>query len=161
MKRKKWASLYVFAIFSVSACGPVTTPVPVLPTSASPSPVPPIFLSPTIVVAIPTLECNQNPPIQPKGSLVNIELGNQTGGDLNFSFGMSEPNRENECVTYSYRIAELTVKATKVLAGCYWGYGWIDGVEGPGTTQTDSALCLTNENTIYHVVIMKEAIALQ
>src|SRR5690242_10570002 len=86
MKRKIWLLVIVFGIFSVSTCGPAIPSETVLPTSGSPSPVPLIFLSPATIAVVPTSECNQNPPVQPKGSLVHIEFGNQTGGGSQLFF---------------------------------------------------------------------------
>lgn len=161
MKIKKWTSLYVLVIFFISACAPTTTPVPVLPTPASPSPIPPTFLSPPIISTATSItsmmDCNQSPAIQPKGSLVNVEFENQSGSVI-LSFGMNEPNDKNECVTYSYTIPEADVISTQVLAGCYWGYGWVDGSD---SAKTDSLLCLWDENTIYHILIVKGTIVLQ
>lgn len=163
MKRK--ILIFVLGIFSVSACGPAILPAPVLSTPASPSPLPPTFLSPavisTVTSIIPIPDCNQSPPVQPKGSLVSVELENQSGRGVILSFGMNEPNHENECVTYSYTIPEADTSSAQVLAGCYWGYGWLDGGEGSRNTKTNAPLCLTDANTIYHFVIMKETIVLQ
>jgi hypothetical protein len=164
MKRKIWAFMFVLGIFSVSACAPAITPVFVSPVPVSPSPLPPTFLSPAIIpvpTATPMEECNQNPPTQPKGSLVNVKFENQSGGDVNLSFGMNTPNDKNECVTYSYDFAESSIASAQVLAGCYWGYGWVQREEGPGSAKTHSQLCLTDANIVYHVLIMKETIVLQ
>jgi hypothetical protein len=159
MKRK--ILIFVLGMFSVSACGPAILPTSALSVPVSPSPLPPTFLSPAMISTATSItslvDCTQNPPIQPKGSLVNVEFENQSGAVI-LSFGMNEPNDKNECVIYSYTIPEAGVNSTQVLAGCYWGYGWVDGGEN---AKTDSLLCLTDPNAVYHVLIMKETIVFQ
>ncbi len=130
---------------------PTFTPPPTL------QPIP--TLAPATLAAGPTIDpCNQVPPIEPQGTLVTVEFENQSGGSLNLAFGMNTPNDRNECVTYSYTLGNSTVSSTKVLAGCYWGYGWVTAKEPSVAKSGSSLLCLTDPSLIYHVVITKERI---
>jgi hypothetical protein len=123
---------------------------------------PPVSPSPVVIVpSILIADCTQDPPREPKGALVNVVFENLSEGDVLFSFGMIDPNPQNECGTYSYSFVSAGATPAKILAGCYWGYGWITGGLGSSTTQTDERLCLTDVNTTYHVLIMKEKTVLQ
>ncbi len=130
---------------------PTGTPLPTLP------PLP--TFPPATVAAGPTIDpCNQVPPVEPQGALVNVEFINQSKGEVNLSLGMNTPNDKSECVTYSYSFGRGGVPSTKVLAGCYWGYAWITGDEPSIARTGNTILCMTDTSGIYHVVITKERI---
>lgn len=90
--------------------------------------------------------------------MVNVEFKNESGGQVNLSFGMNSPNNKDECVTYSFGLGKGDMVAAKVLAACYWGYAWITGDEPSVARTGDLILCLTDTSLIYHVVITKERI---
>jgi len=130
---------------------PTLTPLPTLPPLST--------LPPVTLAAGPTTDpCNQVAPAEPKGTLINVELKNESQGQANLAFGMNTPNDKGECVTYSFGLGKGNVVAAKVLAGCYWGYAWITGDE-PSVARTGGLiLCLTDTNLIYHVVVSKERV---
>lgn len=140
------------------------TPVPPTATIQPTNTTAPIEILPTLplptvaVVATPTSECNQIPQPEPKGTLVNVEFFNESGGSANFSFGMNTSNDKGECYTYTYTLGNNDIFPTKVLAGCYWGYAWISGAEPSVARSGDRILCLTDANTIYKVLITSERV---
>jgi len=136
------------------------TPIP-------PSPIPTSAPLPTI--EIPTLEaptlpavatvdpCNGVPPVKPLGDMVKIQFINKTDSKLNFGFGMEQQNSLKECGTYNFTLNRFDQPEVTVLAGCYWGYGW---VESPRSTpRTASSLCVTDKSKTYQVWITKDLIA--
>lgn len=137
---------------------PTFTPLPtftalVLPTLAAQTPV---------VVAAPTSECNQVPPIKPQGELINVEFKNESTGTVNLSFGMNSPNKKGECVTYGFGLGKFDVLPAKVLAGCYWGYAWVTYEGGnTSTAQGTSLMCITDPGITYRVGVGKETIYLK
>jgi len=129
---------------------PSFTPIPL-------STLPPV----NVVVPTATTQCNQVPPLIPKGSLVNVEFKNESAGTVNFSFGMNSPNSHGECVTYGYAFGKFDTLPTQVLAGCYWAYGWVDGGNNQtSTTQGTALMCMTDSTASYHIVIGKETVSL-
>ncbi len=132
---------------------PTATLLPTLP------PLPTLAPETQAVASVPTEDqCNQVPPIEPKGGLVNVEFTNRSEGSVNLSFGMNAPNDKGECVTYSFTFGVAGERAAKVLAGCYWGWAWIEGKE-PSIAKTGSViLCMTDPNIIYHIEITKERV---
>jgi hypothetical protein len=143
------------AVTQTQAALPTVT---LAPTSTS-TPVPPTETPASIVTLFPTVPpqeqsvplagaatvdpCNQIPTAKPKGLLVSVKFINKTEGDVNLSFGMATPNKIGECFTYSYTLGRYDAPVVKVLAGCYWGYGWVTGNK-PSTTRTTKWLCLTD-----------------
>jgi hypothetical protein len=114
------------------------------------------------VVATATSQCNQVPPLIPKGKLVNVEFKNDSDGLVNFSFGMNSPNSNGECVTYGYSFGKFDTTPAQVLAGCYWAYGWVDGGNNQtSTTQGTALMCMTDSATPYHIIIGKETVILK
>jgi len=126
------------------------------PTLAVLNTIPP---APVEIVATPTSECNQIPALEPKGTLVNVEFYNDSGGTANLAFGMNNPNDKGECYTYSFNPPNgKTPLSTKVLAGCYWGYAWITGAETSVARSGDVIMCLTDPNVVYKVLVTKEQV---
>jgi hypothetical protein len=132
---------------------PTLTFLPTIPILFSPQPAATVATGPTQDV------CNQVPPIEPQGVQVNIDFTNQSDGQVNLSLGMNSPNDKKECVTYSFSLGNgKGVVEARVLAGCYWGFGWVTGSE-PSTARTgDILLCMTDTSGTYHIVITKETI---
>ncbi len=145
-----------------------------LPTNTA-TPIPP---SPTLFptfASLPTLQsvaatlipptaqatavCNQVPPVKPQGALVQVEFVNKSGGQVNLSFGMNTPNTQGECVTYSFSLGTYQTLDATVLAGCYWGYGWVFK-KPPTTSRTPSQICLSDPSKIPPVWIEPEVIYL-
>ena len=90
------------------------------------SPTSPVAAVPT---ATQTDPCNEPPPVEPKGTTVQVRFVNKSKGRVNLSFGMIQENDEGECGTYSFTIGPQMSPETTILAGCYWGYAWITGTE--------------------------------
>jgi hypothetical protein len=136
------------------------TPIPPSPTPAATlAPFPTLlpFVDTAVPVAQPTDACNQVPPLKPKGTLVNVKLVNKSGGNVNLSLGMSKPNDQGECVTYSYTLNTFGAPVVTVLAGCYWAYGWVSGKK-PSTARTMELLCMTDPNSVPSIWIGSEVI---
>lgn len=142
------------------------TSTPVLPTS---TPEPTATLAPTLalptlppatiaVAATATPECNQAPTTDTKGAQVNVEIKNESEGQVNLAFGMNNPNDKGECFTYSFGIGRGDIYTAKVLTGCYWGYAWISGSEPSVARTGGDILCLTDPNATYRITITKETI---
>lgn len=137
---------------------PTNTPEPTLP------PLPTIAILPTLPIATvasaPTQdECNQPPPLEPKGSQVNVDFTNTSKGQVNLALGMNTPNDKKECVTYSFSLGSGGgIVEARILAGCYWGYGWVTGSE-PSTASTgNNLMCMTDTSGTYHILITEERI---
>lgn len=137
---------------------PTNTPEPTLP----PPPTIPILptLPPATVAVAPTQsECNQVPPIEPQGAQVRIEIKNESNGSVNLSLGMNSPNDKKECVTYSFALANNNNPvAANVLAGCYWGWGWVDGNEDSIARSGSQLMCMDNQSVIYKILVTKERV---
>ncbi|RJP55656.1 MAG: hypothetical protein C4557_01100 [Anaerolineaceae bacterium] len=132
---------------------PTATLLPTLP------PLPTLALETQAAVSVPTQdECNQVPPIEPQGGLANVEFTNRSEGNVNLSFGMNTPNDKGECVTYTFTFGVGGQLAAKVLAGCYWGWAWIEGKQSSIARTGSVILCMTDPNVIYHIEITKERV---
>ncbi|MBI3165662.1 MAG: hypothetical protein HYZ24_13340 [Chloroflexi bacterium] len=148
-----------------AAAAPTATP---LPPTATPLPLntlpPTLALLPTLpaatiaVVGSPTPDCVLIPEPEPKGAQVNVEFYNESGDSLNLSFGMNSPNDKNECYAYSFTLGSGDVFATRVLAGCYYGWAWIGGSDGSIAKTGDKLLCVTDANVVYKVAITSERV---
>lgn len=152
-------------ITQTQAALPTSTPIP--PTN-TPEPtftfVPTIAILPTLPIATvasaPTQsECDQPPPLEPKGSQVNVDFTNTSKGQVNLALGMNTPNDKKECVTYSFSLGSGGgIVTARILAGCYWGYAWITGSD-PSVARTGGLLlCMTDTSGTYHILITKETI---
>lgn len=137
---------------------PTNTPKPTLP------PLPTIAILPTLPIAtiavVPTQsECDQPPPLEPKGAQVNVDFTNTSKGQVNLALGMNTPNDKKECVTYSFSLGSGGgIVTARILAGCYWGYAWITGSD-PSVARTGGLLlCMTDTSGTYHILITKETI---
>jgi hypothetical protein len=89
--------------------------------------------------------------------MVNIQLRNASGGSVTLSLGMNNANDKGECGTYGFTLGKFDSPVVKVLSGCYWAYGWVTG-DTPSTTQTASALCLTDTSKTVVVTIGPETV---
>ncbi len=127
--------------------------------ACAPSPTPPPFLAPAIGTSEAATICMS--PVSPsvQGDVVHAELVNNTGGQANLALGMLMPNSLDECGTYSYVIEAEQSLSVEVLAGCYWGYAWIDAAEA-STAQSADPLCLTEPDQVFEISIETEAIQL-
>ena len=152
-----------------AAAAPTATPLPPTATlqpinTLPPASIPTLGVLPTlppatIAVAVsPTPECNQIPQPEPKGALSTVEFYNQSGGSVNLAFGMLSPNDKGECYTYSFTLNNGDVTPTKVLAGCYWGWAWINGSETSVAKSGDKVLCVTDAAVIYKILITSERV---
>lgn len=138
------------------------TPIPL-----SPTPFPTFVSLPTlpsvVATAVPPTNpadaCNQVPPQKPQGALVQVEFVNKTGARVNLSFGMNTPNDQGECVTYTFVLGDFQILDATVLAGCYWGYGWVY-TNPSSTSRTPSLICLSDPNKIPPVWIQPEVMYL-
>jgi hypothetical protein len=134
------------------------TPLP----APSLTPLPTLALLPTSIPA--TLPpsgaadpCDQPPPFEPKGTLVQVQFVNKSNGSVGLSFGMIEANEEGECGTYNFSMSRFDSPTVKVLAGCYWAYGFVTG-DKPSTAQSVNALCVPDTSRIWKIKIGPEVI---
>ncbi len=135
-----------------TAIPPTHTPFP----SVVPFPtIPP--LQSTVPAGNPTADpCNDVPPTKPKGATVQIELVNKSDGRVSpLSFGMVAPNSLGECGTYTFYLGNHETSTQTVLAGCYWGYGYIDT---PSVAKTAEYLCVTDAANVAAIWISNEVI---
>jgi hypothetical protein len=153
------------ALTQTAAAVPTSTPVPPTFTPQPINTLPPtLALLPTLppatisVAVSPTPECNQIPQPEPKGALANVEFYNESTGSVNLAFGMLSPNDKGECYTYSFSINSGKTLSAKVLAGCYWGWAWINGADGSIAKSGDKVLCLTDPVFIHKIVITAERV---
>ena len=154
------------AITQTQAAMPTATATPIPPTpTATFTALPVLVLVPTFasVATIPPTSaanpCNDPPPTKPKGAMVKIKLINKSGGNVSpLSLGMVQENSFKECGTYSYSLGISDEQVVDVLAGCYWGYGYVNG-KTPSTAQTSSNLCMTDTSKITAIWITKDLIS--
>ncbi|MEK6752245.1 MAG: hypothetical protein AABZ00_08250 [Chloroflexota bacterium] len=151
------------AITQTQAALPTATPITPQPTGTFAPTLPPLPTIPTIAqptVAVPTADiCNQVPPLEPKGKLTTIEVENKSQGQVNLTLGMNAPNDKGECVNYSTALGRGGVVSIRALAGCYWGYAWVEG-DVPSVARTGAViLCMTDPSLVYHIVVTKETIS--
>jgi hypothetical protein len=156
---KAWTMLTLTqaAIPTATATFPPTETFTPLPTFTSV----PLATLPPVVVATATSQCNQVPPVIPKGTLVKVRFGNRSKGTVNLSFGMISPNSQGECVTYSYTLGAFDEPTVTVLAGCYWAYAWITMTNSnkTSTAENTAALCLTDPAKEPSIWILEEVIS--
>ncbi|NWF63399.1 MAG: hypothetical protein HXY38_03750 [Chloroflexi bacterium] len=152
------------SVTQTAAAMPTATSVPPTFTPQPTHTLAPIAILPTLppatvaVVATPTSECNQIPQLEPKGAQVNVEFYNESGGSANFAFGMNYANDKGECYTYSFTLGNGDMSPATVLAGCYWGYAWINTSEPSVARSGDKILCLSDPGIIYKIVITPERV---
>ncbi len=135
------------------------TPLPPTPTW---TPLPTMTLIPTGVPATATLSaaqdpCNQPPPSEPKGTMVQVQFINKSNGSVSLSFGMEQANSLGECGTYGFSIGRFDSPVVNVMAGCYWAYGWVTG-DKTSTTQTTNDLCVPDKSQIWQIQIGPEVV---
>ncbi len=143
---------------------PTNTATPIPP---SPTPFPTFSalptLAPVVATAVPPTNpadvCNQVPPQKPLGAVVPVQFVNKSGGQVNLSFGMNTPNDQGECVTYSFSLGTTQTLQATVLAGCYWGYGWVSK-NPPTTSRTPSLICLNDPSKVPPVWVEAEVMYL-
>jgi hypothetical protein len=154
------------ALTQTQASLPTATQTPIPPTATTaftPLPTATLMLIPTLAPAatLPdasaTNPCNEPPPAEPKGDLVKIKFLNKSNGNVTLSFGMMKENEEKECGTYSYSLGKYEEATVQVLAGCYWGYAWVDG-KVPSTSKTVDSLCVTDTSKTTAIWINAEVI---
>ena len=146
---------------------PTATETPVPPTSTiTLVPLPTIVIAPTQAIVLPTLAiadtpatdpCDQPPPAKPKGTTVQVKFVNKSGGNVNLSFGMSQANSLGECGTYTFVLGTYDSPTVTVLAGCYWGFGWVTGKK-PSTAKNIDYLCVTDPALTRSILITSEVI---
>jgi hypothetical protein len=154
------------AITQTQAAMPTATrtPNPPQPTITF-TPLPTFTPYPTLAVPIATLPdtsaadpCDSPPPIDPKGEKVSIKFVNKSNGNVSLSFGMTQENSLKECGTYTFYIPKFDEPVVEVLAGCYWGFGWVNGKE-PSTARNPEVLCVTDNSKTIAIWITPELIA--
>ena len=138
---------------TATAIPPTDTPLPTLPPA------------PTLALAVPTIAvpttasqdpCNGVPPAKPKGDTAQVRFVNKTKGQVNLSFGMYAANTEGECGIYSFALSVYDNPTVTVLAGCYWGYAWINA-KTPSVAKSTSEMCVDSGGSI-SVTITTETI---
>jgi hypothetical protein len=83
-----------------------------------------------------------------------VRFLNKTESSLNLAFGMTQENEEKECGTYNFTIGRYEEPEVTVLAGCYWGYAWVQ--DPPSTSKTPDVLCMTDTSKSYSIWITAE-----
>ena len=156
------------AITQTQAALPTATPIP--PTNTAE---PTVILAPTLpplptltapTEAVPTADvCGKvlSDFTSLKGTLATVEFVNNSQGRVDLAFGMNSPNEFGECITYSFSLGMGDTVSTKILNGCYWGWGWINGSDPSQPRTGDALLCLPDSLPIYRVVITKETVTLK
>jgi len=137
------------------------TPTPPSPTptlTLTPFPTLPLVVATAVPPTVTADACNQPPPIEPKGALVQVKFVNKSGGSVNLSFYMTSPNNKGECVAYTFVLGRYDEPVVTVLAGCYWAYGWVEG-DKPSTAQATSQMCITDPNKAPAIWISSEVIS--
>lgn len=131
------------ALPTATAVPPTSTP---LPTSTPfPTQAPPTF---TLVPATQGADpCEGVPPAEPQGDTAQVKLVNKSKGQVSLSFGMYQANSLGECGTYSFSLSVFDAPVVTVLAGCYWGYAWVNGNE-PSIAKSTNAICVRAGETI-------------
>ena len=153
------------AITQTQAAIPTATRTPIPPTITF-TPLPSFTPYPTLVPVAATLPdtsatdpCNGPAPAKPKGTTVLIKLVNKSGGNVApLSLGMTKENSLKECGIYTFSLGQYEAPVVKVLAGCYWGYGYVNGKK-PSTPQTANALCVTDTSKTTAIWITKDLIS--
>ncbi len=151
------------ALTQTQAAMPTATETPIPPTPTLTFTPPPTFTPfPTAVPAtLPdtsaTDPCDEPPPSEPKGAVVKVRFLNKSDSTVNLSFGMIKENDKKECGTYSFTIGRYEEPEVQVLAGCYWGWGWV--LDPPSIAKTADVLCVTDTSKAYSVWITKEVIS--
>jgi len=85
-----------------------------------------------------------------------VKFLNKTNSTVNLAFGMEKENSLKECGTYSFTLNRYEEPEVTVLAGCYWGYGWV--LDPVSTAKTPNSLCLTDKAKLYQVWITAELV---
>ncbi len=106
--------------------------------------------------ASPTADCSQPAPTKPKGDTVQIRLVNKSGGPVNLSMGMNEPNDQGECAAYYFGLRDKEAIVVTMLSGCYWGYGYQTGPK-PSTPEVHN-ICLTDTSQTRGLTIGTDSI---
>jgi hypothetical protein len=157
------------ALTQTQAAAPTATQTPIPPTptaTLAPLPTATLLLLPTLellpVATLPdtsaTDPCNQPPPIKPQGVMVKIKLVNKSGGNVSpLSLGMMQENSFKECGTYNFSLGQFDEQVVDVLAGCYWGFGYLNGAK-PSTPQTAEILCVTDATKVTTIWVTKDVI---
>jgi hypothetical protein len=159
------------AITQTQATIPTATQTPIPPTSTAtlePLPTVALLLIPTLellpVATLPdtstaTDPCNAPAPVKPKGTTVTIKLINKSGGSVApLSLGMMKENSLKECGIYTFSLGQYDEPVAKILAGCYWGFGYVNG-DKPSTPQTSDALCVTDTTKTTSIWVTKDLIS--
>jgi len=131
---------------------PTFTPfptLPLLPTSGGVA----VGISPTMN------PCYDVPPVKPVGTVVQVRLVNNSKGLVKLSLGMENPNDQGECATYSFPLGRYEEPIVTLLAGCYWGFAYIE--DPTSNSQTIAPLCLYNTTKTVPISIGPEVIGLQ
>lgn len=131
---------------------PTFTPFPTLPPVAA--------SSGGAVGGVPTNNpCYEPPPPEPKGTVVQIKLVNNSQGLVDLNLGMENPNTQGECATYFFRLGRYDQPIVSVLAACYWGFAYITAPTS--NAQTITPLCLYEITKTVPVSVGTEVIGLQ
>lgn len=154
------------ALAATQAALPSPT-ITTLPPTLTP---PPTFTrQPVITLAAMTLSSpvlfgspTENPcylpfPEFPQGGTVTATFVNQSGGSVALSFGMEEENSYGECGSGSDNLGIFDEASVKILAGCYWAFGYVSGPE-TSTAKNISPLCMTAAGTEYELTVGTEVI---
>jgi hypothetical protein len=154
------------ALAATQAALPSPTDTPFPPTLTPP---PTFTRQPVITLAAMTLNSpvpvgnpTENPcylpfPPFPQGGVVTATFINESGGSVALSFGMEEQNSFGECGSGSENLGIFDEASVKILAGCYWAFGYVSGPE-TSTAKNINPLCMTTAGTEYELTVGTEVI---
>lgn len=155
------------AITQTQAAMPTATQTPIPPTpTVAFTPLPAFTPYPTLAPVVATLPdtsvtdpCKGPAPVKPLGTTVTIKLINKSGGNVApISLGMMKENSLKECGIYTFSLGKYEEPVVTVLAGCYWGYGYVNG-DKPSTPETADALCVTDTDKTTSIWITENLIS--
>jgi hypothetical protein len=159
------ANAWMIVTLTQAALPTATATVTPLPPTSTLAPLPTIAPLPTAVPATfppsgAADPCNQPPPYEPKGTLVQVQFNNKSKGSVSLAFGMLQANSLGECGTYNFSIGRFDSPTVEVMAGCYWAFGWVSG-DTTSTTKNINALCVPDKSQIWKIEIGPEVVQLQ
>ena len=145
------------------AAMPTATPIPPTDTETPTiAPLPTIALETQNVApvsnpnATATPDCYTPAPTKLVGVTVQYNLVNRSGGPVNISMGMYQPNDNGECYTFAFSLRDKQTLTIKILSGCYWISGYQNGPK-PSTPRTNY-ICLTDLTEIRGLTVGRDSI---
>ena len=151
------------AIPTATPVPPTSTPTVTPPPSNTPPPPPTSSLptsAPTVSVGAGTDNCVHPLNIAEAGPTHETLIRNQTGGSINLSLNLYDPNDFGQCGAISVSLAKNASTTLGLPAGNWWGYAWVTLSGGNSSTASGSffvqpaqfdkiELCVREEIIVY------------